>query len=172
MKKVIVFGMSVFLLMGCGTKGADEVTIKIEKPERNGAYFKNGEVKINDIKMKITKTEVIQPGDPGNDDGEKPILVIWYDTTNVQSEHMTPDTAWDVVFTVTQDNDPNVVNKLGKYHETNIPEYENSLKEIKVGGTLESIVAYELNDLETPITLTATQGLMGDKLGEEEIEIK
>ena len=172
MKKIIVVGLSAFMLMGCGMKETEEVTIKIEKPERNGAYFKNGEVKINDIKIKITKTKVIQPGEPGNDDGEKPIFVIWYDTTNIQSDSMTPDTAWDAVFTAIQDNDPNIVNELGRYHQVSLVEYENFLKQIKVGGTLESVVAYELDDLETPITLIATQGLMGDKLGEQEFKIK
>ncbi|MEK5381970.1 hypothetical protein [Niallia sp. FSL W8-0635] len=43
---------------------------------------------------------------------------------------------------------------------------------MKKDGTVKNAVAYELDDLETPVTLIATQGVGGDKLGEQNFKIK
>jgi hypothetical protein len=49
---------------------------------------------------------------------------------------------------------------------------DSQLETIKQNGTVSNAVAYELDDLETPVTLIATQGISGDKLGEQTFEIK
>ena len=39
-------------------------------------------------------------------------------------------------------------------------------------GTVKNAVAYELDDLETPVTLVANQGLAGEELGRQDFEVK
>ena len=48
---------------------------------------------------------------------------------------------------------------------------DSQLQAIKEGGTVDCAVSYELDDLTTPVTLTATNGLFGDEIGEQVFEI-
>jgi len=76
------------------------------------------------------------------------------------------------VFEAVQDNDPNKVNTL---EVTGLPDdqfLDSQLETIKKDGTVKNAVAYELDDLETPVTLIATQGMGGEKLGEQNFNIK
>lgn len=49
---------------------------------------------------------------------------------------------------------------------------DSQMETIKQDGTVKNAVAYELDDLETPVTLIATQGIMGDELGKQDFNIK
>lgn len=49
---------------------------------------------------------------------------------------------------------------------------DTQLEVIKKNGTVSNAVAYELDDLETPVTLVANQGFAGDELGRANYEIK
>lgn len=140
--------------------------------ENKDVYFKDGEVKLNDLKIKITETKVIPVGQPGNEYGEKPVFAIWYDTTNLSDKDIDPTTAWAVVFTAIQDNDPNSINELEVGVLPDESHLDTQLETIKKDGTVSNSIAYELDDLETPVTLVATQGVMGDELGRQEYTIK
>jgi hypothetical protein len=135
-------------------------------------YFKENEVKLNDLKIKITDTKVIQPGEPGNEYSEKPVFAIWYETTNLSEKDIDPTMAWTVVFEAVQDNNPNAVNKLNVGALPDDQFLDTQLETIKKDGTVKNAVAYELDDLETPVTLIATQGISGDKLGEQIYNLK
>ncbi|WP_374964642.1 DUF5067 domain-containing protein [Lysinibacillus sp. RS5] len=188
MKKTLIFSTALVLSLGLAGCGADESkdekpkeetttastgekdTAKEEKSE--DVYFKDNEVKIEDLKIKITETKVIPVGQKGNEHGEKPVFAIWYETTNLSDKEIDPGIAWIAVFTAIQDNNPNAVNELGVGALPDDRFLETQMENIKKGGTVEHAIAYELDDLETPVTLVAKQGAMGKELGKQEYKIK
>lgn len=185
----VLFAVMLIVLSACGgsteskdtEKGeskesadaaSEESKDKAETNENEDVYFKDNEAKIEDLKIKITETKVIPAGEPGNEDGEKPVFAIWYEVTNFTDKEIDPSTAWIAVFTAVQDNDPNAVNELelGSLPDEN--HLDTQLEKIKKDGTVENSVAYELDDLEIPVTLVASQGAMGEEIGRQEYEIK
>ncbi|WP_102029152.1 DUF5067 domain-containing protein [Salirhabdus sp. Marseille-P4669] len=143
-----------------------------ETNEQSELYFKDNVAKLRDLKIEITDTKVIPVGETGNEYGDQPVLAIWYKTTNLSEKDINPTTAWLAVFEAVQDNDPNAVNTLDVGSLPDSQFRDSQLQTIKQDGTVENAVAYKLDDLETPVTLIATQGIMGEKLGEQVIEIK
>jgi hypothetical protein len=199
MKKAYVLFISMltlFVIVGCsnnqdeGTKtdsdsANNEVvtenkkeneTIEIETTENetieNEVYFKDNEAKLNDLKIKITDIKIIPVGEIGNEYGEKPVFAIWYDTTNLSDKDINPTTAWIAVFEAIQDNDPNAVNELGVASLPDDQFLDSQTETIKKHGTVKNAVGYELDDLETPVTLIAKQGSLGDILGEQTYNLK
>lgn len=142
------------------------------KLKEEDVYFKDNEVKLNDLKIKITDSKVIQPGETGNEYGEKPVFAIWYETTNLSDKDIDPTTAWIAVFEAIQDNDPNAVNTLDVGSLPDEQFLDSQMQTIKKDGTVKNAIAYELDDLETPVTLVASQGVMGEKLGEQTFNLK
>ncbi|WP_342345594.1 DUF5067 domain-containing protein [Lysinibacillus parviboronicapiens] len=135
-------------------------------------YFKDNEAKLESLKIKINETKVIKPGEKGNEHGEKPVFAIWFEATNLIDDGITPSDAWFVVFTVIQDNNPNAINELEVGALPDERFLETQLEKIKKDGTVEHAIAYELDDLETPVTLVANQGIGGKELGKQEYQIK
>ncbi|MGX7245249.1 DUF5067 domain-containing protein [Enterococcus quebecensis] len=139
------------------------------------ATFDGKMLKGNTYSVKITSNKVIQPGEVGNEYGDKPVLAFWYDTLVSpeynESPAINPNTAWLMNFTAVQDNDPNKVNKL---KVTSLPDtqfLDSQMAEIKPGGTVPNAVAYELSDNETPVTLTAGS-IVGKEYGKADFPVK
>jgi hypothetical protein len=191
MKKtlLLISVLTLFIIAGCGgnqdeAKKTDSDTANNEATTENtkeneekatnikDVYFKDNEAKLNDLKIKITETKVIQAGEKGNEYGEKPVFAIWYETTNLSDKEIDPTTGWMAVFEAVQDNNPNAVNTLEVGGLPDDQFLDSQLEIIKKDGTVKNAVAYELDDLETPVTLIATQGIGGDKLGEQTFNIK
>lgn len=191
MKKTILLitVLALFIITGCSGKqneakktnsniakneATTENTKKNEEKETTNKdlYFKNNEAKLSDLKIKITETKVIKPGENGNKYGKKPVFAIWYDTTNLSDKDIDPTTAWLAVFQAVQDNNPNAVNKLEVGGLPDDKFLDSQLETIKKGGTVQNAVAYELDDLVTPVNLIAKQGIGGNKLGEQTFNIK
>ncbi|OKO50847.1 DUF5067 domain-containing protein [Bacillus toyonensis] len=187
MKKALILtsALALSIIAGCsnqdeGTKNGSnsankEATTKStnEKKETNNKFsFKDNEAKLNDLKIKITETKVIQVGEKGNEYGKKPVFAIWYETTNLSDKEINPTTGWMAVFKAVQDNNPNSVNTLEIGGLPDDQFLDSQLETIKKDGTVKNAVAYELDDLETPVKLIATQGISGDKLGEQIFNIK
>ena len=73
----------------------------------DGPSFADGVLTCEDYTIAITDYRVIQPGQEGNEYGEKPVIAFWYDTTNTGAESdLNASTAWIPVFEAVQDNDP------------------------------------------------------------------
>ncbi|MFK4392675.1 DUF5067 domain-containing protein [Bacillus sp. AFS026049] len=187
MKKtlILISALTLSIIAGCGNQdegtknGSDSANKEAttentneEKETNNDLYFKDNEAKLNDLKIKITETKVIQAGEKGNEYGEKPVFAIWYETTNLSDKEIDPTTGWTVVFEAVQDNNPNAVNTLEVGGLPDDQFLDSQLETIKKDGTVKNAVAYELDDLETPVTLIATQGIGGNKLGEQTFNIK
>lgn len=183
MKKALLLTLvlTLFIITGCGnqkeptkTDTSNNVTStkNVEKETKNDIYFKDNEAKLNDLKIKINETKVIQVGEPGNKYGKKPVLAIWYETTNLSDKDINPISAWLAVFKAVQDNNPNAVNKLKVGGLPDEQFLDSQLQTIKKDGTVKNAIAYELDDLVTPVTLSATQGIDGHKLGEQTYNLK
>lgn len=82
-----------------------------------------------------------------------PTIAFWYTTTNVSKDGLTPMTAWLSPFEAYQDNDRNFYNKLEVAALPDRAHLDSQMAEMKIGGKLESSVAYVLDDLETPVIL-------------------
>ncbi|MDD7352112.1 MAG: stalk domain-containing protein [Peptoniphilaceae bacterium] len=135
-------------------------------------YFDGRIAEIEDIKIEITNFKVIQPGQTGNEYGDKPVIAFWYKTTNKTDKEINSTTAWLAIFTAIQDNNNNMINEL---QVSSLPDdrfLNTQLNAIKKNGTIENAVAYELSDITTPVTLKATQGIFGKKIGTYNYNIK
>lgn len=136
-----------------------------------GTTFSDGVYTSDEYTITITDYKVIQPGDTGNEYGDKPVIAFWYDTTNVASDTaLNPSTAWMLVFEAVQDNDPNAVNTLNVGMLPDDQFLDSQLQDIKIGGTVSNAVAYELDDLTTPVTLTA-QDMFGTVYGSQDFTV-
>ena len=153
-------------------------TMQLEKTSDEAAdiqatatSFENGTLTTGDYTITITDYKVIQPGETGNEYGEKPVIAFWYDTTNTGDEaDIDPMTAWIMVFQAVQDNDPNAVNTLNVAGLPDEQFLDSQMQNIKPGGTVANAVAYELDDDTTPVELTA-QDVTGNAYGSQTYEI-
>lgn len=141
----------------------------------SNASFDGTILKGNAYSIKITDYKVLQPGETGNEYGEKPVIAFWYDTMVAPdySDDMkiSPNIAWIGNFQAVQDNDPNKVNTLNIASLPDEAHLDSQSAEIKPGGTVQSSVAYELTDLETPVKLIA-ENVMGKEFGSAEFQVK
>ncbi len=143
----------------------------LDTSETTGITFSDGVYTSDEYTITITDYKVIQPGETGNEYGDKPVIAFWYDTTNVASDTaLNPSTAWMLVFEAVQDNDPNAVNTLNVGMLPDDQFLDSQLQDIKVGGTVSNAVAYELDDLTTPVTLTA-QDMFGTVYGSQDFTV-
>ena len=188
MKKslLLVSALALSLVVGCGNKDEEtktptdttqnetntENTKENSTETNNDVYFKDNVAKLENVKIKITETKVIPIGEKGNEYGDKPVFAIWYETTNLSDEDIDPSSSWIGSFEAVQDNNPNAINTLEVASLPDDQFLDSQSETIKKGGTVKNAVAYELDDLETPVTLIATDGIAGDKIGEQTFNIK
>lgn len=136
----------------------------------DGSSFENGVLTTSKLKIQITRHKVIKVGQQGNEYGEKPVIAFWYKTTNLTDADVSP---MDFIFqfNASQDNNPNAVNELEVGSLPDDRFLDTQLENIKKGGTVENAVAYELDDLVTPVDLVATEGL-DDVIGKATHKLK
>ncbi len=121
-----------------------------------GASFKDGVLTTPDFTIKITDHKVIPVGQPGNEYGDKPVIAFYYDTTNLADKRLDPSTAFIGSITAVQDNNANAVNKLDVGALPDERFLDSQTEDIKKGGTVQNAIAYQLDDLTTPVELTAS----------------
>lgn len=156
---------------GVSTKGGGDNNSEGNK-DKADTSFSNNVIVTDDYTITITDYKIIKPGEKGNEYGDKPVIAFWYDTTNTSGKNIDPSSAWIYIVTAVQDNNPNAENKLEIGMLPDDQFVSSQLENIKEGGTVSNAVAYELTDEETPVTLSATNGMLGKKLGEQTFEIK
>lgn len=190
-KRVLALAVSSMMLLamlaGCGSSSdtnstadtgsgtnAETTTQQATSEEPTSKYyFKDNVLQSEDVKIEITDYKVIPVGEEGNEYGEKPVIAFWYNTTNLTgNEDVNPMSAWIAMFTCIQDNNPNAINELEVGMLPDDRFLDSQMETIKKDGTVENAMSYELDDLETPVTLKATRGIGGEDLGEQTFEIK
>lgn len=135
--------------------------------------FKDDVLKIDMATLKILSTEILPPDSAAYRDNNQ--LVFTYEVTNDSEEGIQASTVWIACFEALQEGS-DTINKLdvgmtpqdGKYEEYR----EHEMDDIKPGGTVKAVIAYDLEDMSTPVVLKATQGIGGEYLGEKTIELK
>lgn len=170
------------LLSGCGgstgTSGETssapttaESTAAASEAPATDASFVDGVLTTPEMKIVITDNKVIQPGDKGNEYGEKPVMAFWYEITNLSGGDISPMN-WIFVFTAYQDNNPNAENELNVGTLPDDAFLDSQTETIKKGGTVANAVAYELDDTITPVELVASDGLGTTEIGRETYPVK
>ena len=125
-----------------------------DSPSEDGPTFQNGVLTTPDLKIEITRYKVIKAGQKGNEYGEKPVIAFWYKTTNLSGDKVDP-TDFIYNFKAYQDNNPNAENELDVGSLPDDRFLDSQTENIKKGGTVENAMAYELDDLDTPVDLVA-----------------
>lgn len=148
----------------------DPTTVNSLKSTDSNRSFEDNVLEVPAATIKITDHRIIPTGGPGNEDGEKPLIVFYYDVTNKTDAELS---ALDFVqyFTAIQDNNSDTVNELevGSFYD---PELTDSLLEkIKQGGTASGAVAYELDDESTPVELVAKDNFGQNEIGRQKFEL-
>ena len=199
MKKSIILGallLSTLLLVGCsGDKEVKKETVKssaekvVKKSEEkkepaktqgdfvskaSDSNFDGTMLRGNSYSVRITSHKVINPGEEGNEYGNKPVIAFWYDTLVSQDykndRPIDPMSSWIMNFKAVQDNDPNAINEL---QIASLPDknfLQSQMSQIKPGGTVANAVAYYLTDTTTPVKLTA-EDMMGTEYGSFEYKL-
>jgi Domain of unknown function (DUF5067) len=143
-----------------------------EKPAaEKGPTFKNGVLTTSDVRIQILRQKVIKVGQEGNEYGEKPVIAFWYTTTNLSGGRVTP-MEFLSNFDAYQDNNPNAMNELDVGMLPDDRFLDSQMETIKKGGTVEDAIAYELDDLVTPVELVATEGFDDDVIGKAKYTLR
>ena len=132
--------------------------------------FKRGLLKTKDVTIRITRYAVIAAGQMGNETGAKPVIALWYRTTNISGRKISPVLAI-LNFVAYQDNNPDAENKLEVGSLPDARFLQSQTENIKKGRTVENAMAYELDDLATPVDLVAIRGL-DEKIGKTTYRLK
>lgn len=199
MKKAIILGallMPTLLLAGCsGDKEVKKETVKsstekvVKKSEEkkepaktqgdfvskaSESNFDGTMLRGNSYSVRITSHKVINPGEEGNEYGDKPVIAFWYDTL-VSPDYkndrpIDPMSSWIMNFKAVQDNDPNAINELQVAPLPDKNFLQSQMSKIKPGGTVANAVAYYLTDTTTPVKLTA-KDMMGTEYGSFEYKL-
>jgi hypothetical protein len=141
------------------TQAAQSEEPAAEKPAaEEGPTFENGVLTTSEMKIQVLRHKVIKAGQKGNEYGDKPVIAFWYKTTNLSGDDVDP-TDFIFHFNAYQDNNPNAVNELEVGSLPDDRFLDSQTETIKKGGTVENAIAYELDDLVTPVELVATEGL-------------
>lgn len=148
-------------------------TIRVPESEDIEISFKDDTLTINDAIIKITGIEVAPPNEEWGE--TSPTIIFTYDYTNTSDEPQQPGIVWIACFNATQetestieDLDVAIAPQDEKYAEMN----EMSFTNVKPGATVQSVISYNINDPSQPVTLTATQGMLGDELGTKVINLE
>jgi hypothetical protein len=164
----VIGGLFVTMIVGCAAlvgSAANEVNKELKGTSSGGvsdagetkATFKRGVLTTPGLKIQITRYKIITAGQKGNEYGEKPVIAFWYKTTNLSGAKVDPtEFLWH--FTAYQDNNPNAENELDVGGLPDDRFLHSQTENIKKGRTVEDAVAYELDDLDTPVDLVATGG--------------
>ncbi|MBD7958356.1 DUF5067 domain-containing protein [Microbacterium sp. Sa4CUA7] len=142
-----------------------EVAAPAEDAAAAEESFVDGVLTTEEVKIAITDYRVIPVGEAGNEYGDKPVLAIWYDTTNLgtSDRDITPS-EFIFSFEAYQDTDPNRENTLDVGMLPDPSFRDSQMENIKPGGTVPNAIAYELDDTTTPVDLVAVR-LFGDDIG-------
>lgn len=185
MKKsfVVLAGTSVAIaLSACsGTTAASNQSESTVTPKpsqsapasapKSESAFKDGVLTTSKLKIAITDHKVIPIGAAGNEHGKRPVIAFWYQTTNLSDKEVSP---MDFIFVITanQGNNPNRENKLNVGSLPDPRFLDNQTAKIKKGGTVENAIAYELDDVTTPVDLVASENVGMDKIGKVTFTLK
>lgn len=177
---IAAVAVAAMTLVGCSSPAPDKEvpaageTVAVDAPTEAPvaeASFKDSVLTTPEVTIKITEVKTIPVGEKGNEYGQKPVIAFWYEVTNVAGDDVTPSD-WLFNFTAYQDNDPNIENELNVGSLPDEAFLDTQMENIKQGGTVANAVAYELDDITTPVKLVASNDLGMTEIGSMTFELK
>lgn len=173
----LVFAL-VFALCACGaaapeTKATPEPTAEptpepTVEPKPN-AMFDGMVYEDDEARIEIIGCEILEVGSEYNKYGDVPLVCFKFNVTNLSDGDVSASGKWIDTFRAYQDNDPNFLNELNVGSQENIAYHDTAFASIKKGGTVESVMTYELDDEETPVTLVASY--RWEEIGSKDFDI-
>lgn len=173
----LVFAL-VFSLCACGaaapeTKATPEPTAAptaepTEEPTP-AATFDGTVYEDDEARIEITGYEVLEVGSEYNKYGDVPLVCFKFNVTNLSDGGVSASGKWIDTFRAYQDNDPNFLNELNVGSQENSAYHDTAFASIKKGGTVESVMTYELDDMETPVALVASY--RWEEIGSKDFDI-
>lgn len=180
-KKLLVLALVfalVFALCACGaaapeTKATPEPTAEptpepTVEPKPN-AMFDGMVYEDDEARIEIIGCEILEVGSEYNKYGDVPLVCFKFNVTNLSDGDVSASGKWIDTFRAYQDNDPNFLNELNVGSQENIAYHDTAFASIKKGGTVESVMTYELDDEETPVTLVASY--RWEEIGSKDFDI-
>lgn len=178
----LTFGTIAALVVGCSTSPSETATQnaletssvttdQIATSATNATVFSDGVLSTPDLRIEILDYKVIPVGEVGNEYGDKPVMAIWYNTTNLGDGEVTP-MEFITYFRAVQDNNPNSINEL---EVASLPDdrfLDSQLEKIKKNGTVENAMAYSLDDETTPVELIAEDFIGNEEFGRQTLDLK
>lgn len=150
-----------------GTASSQEQTAS--SGEINGATpVDNGSVASETLKVDVTGYQVYPAGIGGAANSLDPVVVFYYDVTNLSDKEITALDAWTEVFEAYQNTSEDDANKLGQgiFVDESIPSQQGTTP-LKKDETASYYKSYQLTDDTTSVTLRSHDGLGGASLGED-----
>ena len=128
----------------------------------------NASVSSDALKIDVTGYQVYPAGVGGAKNSLNPVVVFYYDVTNLSDKEITALDAWTEVFDAYQNTGEDDRNVLGQgvFVDDSIPA-EQGTTPLKKDGKASYYKSYQLSDDTTSVTLRSHDGLGGAKLGED-----
>lgn len=142
---------------------------------KSDSSFVDGVITTPEMKIEITDHKVIPVGKKGNEYGSKPVIAFWYKTTNLTEKDVDKDVSpMNFIYVVEafQDNNPNAENKLEVGLLPDDKFLDTQMENIKKGGTVANAIAFELDDVKTPVDLVASNDLGMTEIGKISYKLK
>ena len=132
-----------------------QTTKQVKTPTRSS--FKNNVATLNDKTIKITGVKTIKD----TQEYSQPLVVSMYKTTNKSNKIITPLTAWNNTFKITQKG-----KSLKKVSFTDDRLDSNPDKNLAEGDSAKNSVVYELDNQKDPIKINASEGISTNSINE------
>ncbi|CAJ1185941.1 hypothetical protein FS150101_NMOIFPPK_00858 [Fructilactobacillus sanfranciscensis] len=132
-----------------------QTTKQVKTPTRSS--FKNNVATLNDKTIKITGVKTIKD----TQEYSQPLVVFMYKTTNKSNKIITPLTAWNNTFKITQKG-----KSLKKVSFTDDRLDSNPDKNLAEGDSAKNSVVYELDNQKDPIKINASEGISINSINE------
>ena len=123
----------------------------------------------DEARIEIIGCEILEVGSEYNKYGDVPLVCFKFNVTNLSDRDVSASGKWIDTFRAYQDNDPNFLNELDVGSQENSAYHDTAFASIKKGGTVESVMTYELDDEETPVTLVASY--RWEEIGSKDFDI-
>lgn len=177
----LVFAL-VFALCACGAAAPEtkatpeptaaptaEPTVEPTEEPKPAATFDGTVYEDDEARIEITGYEILEVGSEYNKYGDVPLVCFKFNVTNLSDWDVSASGKWIDTFRAYQDNDPNFLNELNVGSQENSAYHDTAFASIKKGGTVESVMTYELDDEETPVTLVASY--RWEEIGSKDFDI-
>jgi len=128
----------------------------------------NASVTSDTLKIDVTGYQVYPAGVGGAKNSLNPVVVFYYDVTNLSDKEITALDAWTEVFDAYQNTGEDDRNVLGQgvFVDESVPSQQGTTP-LKKDEKASYYKSYQLSDDTTSVTLRSHDGLGGAKLGED-----